>query len=103
VLGDDIINDEVASAYLLFMDSLGVSIHLAKSVISNDIAGFAKRWVGPGYNISSIGPGLILRFICSLYYIGAVLKKAVRLDIIDNFPQLLMMIKGYQRYPSGCL
>jgi hypothetical protein len=45
VLGDDIIicNDDVSSAYLSIMETLGVSINLSKSVISSDIAEFAKR------------------------------------------------------------
>lgn len=95
VLGDDIIicNDLVATSYLQLMDTLGVSINLGKSVISNDIAEFAKRWVGPDIDITPIGPGLILRFIRSGYYIGAVLNECVRLKIIDNFPKLLMMVR----------
>jgi hypothetical protein len=95
VLGDDIVicNDDVASAYLSLMDTLGVSINLSKSVISSDIMEFAKRWVGPDYDITPIGPGLILRFIRSPYYIGALLNECVRLSIIDNFPKLLMMTK----------
>jgi len=45
VLGDDIIicDDNVAPAYLSIMETLGVSINLSKSVVSNDIAEFAKR------------------------------------------------------------
>jgi hypothetical protein len=73
------------------METLGVSINLSKSVISSDIAEFAKRWVGPDCDITPIGPGLILRLIRSPYYIGAVLNECVRLGVIDNFPKLLMM------------
>jgi hypothetical protein len=45
VLGDDVViaNDEVASSYLEVMNDLGVKINLSKSIISKDIAEFAKR------------------------------------------------------------
>lgn len=45
ILGDDIViaNDEVASNYLEIMNDLGVSINLSKSIISKDIAEFAKK------------------------------------------------------------
>jgi hypothetical protein len=45
VLGDDIViaNDEVASNYLEVMNDLGVSINLSKSIVSKDIAEFAKK------------------------------------------------------------
>jgi hypothetical protein len=45
ILGDDIViaNDDVASNYLKLMETLGVSINLSKSVISKDIAEFAKK------------------------------------------------------------
>jgi len=50
--------------------------------------------VGPDIDITPIGPGLILRYIRSPYYVGAVLNECVRLKIIDNFPKLLMMVKS---------
>jgi hypothetical protein len=45
VLGDDVViaNDDVASYYLEIMNDLGVSINLSKSIISTDIAEFAKK------------------------------------------------------------
>jgi hypothetical protein len=45
ILGDDIViaNDEVASNYLEIMNDLGVNINLSKSIISKDIAEFAKK------------------------------------------------------------
>jgi len=96
VLGDDIIicDDAVANAYLSIMETLGVSINLSKSVVSNDILEFAKRWMGPNIDITPIGPGLILRYIRSPYYVGAVLNECVRLGVIDNFPKLLTMVNS---------
>lgn len=45
LLGDDIViaNDAVASNYLELMITLGVKINLSKSVVSKDIAEFAKK------------------------------------------------------------
>jgi hypothetical protein len=45
ILGDDIVicNDDVALHYLKLMETLGVSINLSKSIISKDIAEFAKK------------------------------------------------------------
>jgi hypothetical protein len=45
VLGDDVViaNDEVAEHYLEIMNDLGVEINLSKSIISTDIAEFAKK------------------------------------------------------------
>lgn len=45
VLGDDVViaNDVVASNYLVVMSDLGVSINMSKSVVSKDIAEFAKK------------------------------------------------------------
>lgn len=45
LLGDDIViaNDVVASNYLELMMTLGVKINLSKSVVSKDIAEFAKK------------------------------------------------------------
>jgi len=45
LLGDDIViyDDKVAQQYLNLMKSLGVSINMSKSVISQDFAEFASR------------------------------------------------------------
>jgi len=45
ILGDDIViaNDDVAKSYLELMSNLGVSINLSKSVVSKNIAEFAKK------------------------------------------------------------
>lgn len=45
VLGDDLViaNDDVALHYLEVCKDLGVEINLSKSIISTDIAEFAKK------------------------------------------------------------
>jgi hypothetical protein len=69
VLGDDFIinNNGVAAEYLEIMSSLGVSISLGKSVISNRFTEFAKTLRGPGCNLSPIGAGAILSATRSAY------------------------------------
>jgi len=82
VLGDDfsINNNKVADRYLKYMDLLGVSINLSKSVISSKFCEFAKRLKGPDIDYTPIGPGLILRFIRDRFYIGNVIREAVKLN-----------------------
>jgi hypothetical protein len=81
VLGDDfaINNNEIGSRYLYYMDLLGVSINLSKSVISDTFCEFAKRLKGPSVEYTPIGPGLILRFIRDRFYIGNVIREAAKL------------------------
>jgi hypothetical protein len=69
VLGDDFIinHNAVAESYLEIMNSLGVSISINKSVISNRFTEFAKTLRGPGINISPIGAGAILAASRSAY------------------------------------
>lgn len=69
VLGDDFIinNNGVATEYLKIMSSLGVSISLGKSVISNRFTEFAKTLRGPGVNLSPIGAGAVLSATRSAY------------------------------------
>jgi len=57
LLGDDIVifDKEVADAYLSIMDSLGVSINLSKSVISNKpVFEFAKVTGVDGKDVSAL-------------------------------------------------
>lgn len=69
VLGDDFIinQNSVAAEYLEIMKSLGVSISLGKSVISNRFTEFAKTLRGPGVNLSPIGAGAVLSATRSAY------------------------------------
>jgi hypothetical protein len=92
VLGDDIVinHDSVASEYLRLMELLGLSINLGKSVISDDMVEFAKRWkTSEGIDFSPIGPGLILACMRKPITIGAMLTEAFN--------------KGYATIPSTVL
>lgn len=73
VLGDDVViaNKEVADQYLINMRLLGVSINMSKSLASENLVEFAKRYRGPArgfppkdiLDITPVGPGLILQSI----------------------------------------
>lgn len=80
VLGDDIsINhDAVAQSYLAVMQTLGVSINMSKSIISNDLVEFAKRWVTREYDLSPLGPGNILVTLREPYFLGTLVSEAER-------------------------
>jgi hypothetical protein len=61
------------------MDSLGVSINLTKSVISNEFAEFAKRLRGPSVEYSPLGAGLITCFLRDKFYSGTLFLEANKL------------------------
>jgi len=86
VLGDDVViaNDAVASNYLVVMSDLGVSINMSKSVVSKDIAEFAKKWKGLGVDYSPIGPGLILQACRSKTFLAPLLSELFRLELLDT-------------------
>jgi len=94
VLGDDVIiaNDAVAGSYLDLMKSLGVSINLSKSLCSSLFLEFAKRWVGPGIDLTPIAPGLILRTVRSKIYISKLITEALKLNILTTFSEALSMM-----------
>jgi hypothetical protein len=92
VLGDDIVinHDDVATEYLRLMELLGLSINLSKSIVSDDMVEFAKRWkTSEGIDFSPIGPGLILACMRKPITIGAMLTEAFN--------------KGYATIPSTVL
>jgi hypothetical protein len=64
LLGDDIVifNEKVAQNYLEIMAGLGVSINLAKSVISNpgSVVEFAKRTSVNGRDVSAVSAKMLL-------------------------------------------
>jgi hypothetical protein len=86
VLGDDVViaNDEVASSYLEVMKDLGVKINLSKSIISKDIAEFAKRWKGLGIDFTPIGPGLIIQATRNKEFLGPLMSELFRLELLDT-------------------
>lgn len=83
VLGDDVVVDqECSDAYSDTMSALGVSISMAKSIISKDFIEFAKRLrTIDGFDYSVIGPGLILSAVknrvCGLFVYADVLLKGL--------------------------
>jgi hypothetical protein len=86
ILGDDIViaDDRVASYYLdIISNEMGVKINLNKSVISKNIAEFAKKIKGFNINFTPIGPGLILRTCRNIEYIGVLLNEAFKLELVD--------------------
>jgi hypothetical protein len=85
VLGDDLViaNDDVASFYLEVCKDLGVEINLSKSIISNDIAEFAKKWKGVGLNYTPVGPGLILNATRNKIFLAPLLSELWRLELLD--------------------
>lgn len=90
LLGDDIVinHDKVAEQYKVIMATLGVQINLSKSLISNDLVEFAKRWKGPGCDISPLGAGNILASIRQKYFIGSVFTEGVRKGFFQDGPAL---------------
>lgn len=105
VLGDDVIiaNDAVAGSYLELMGSLGVSINLSKSLCSSLFMEFAKRWVGPGIDLTPIAPGLILRTIRARIYISKLITEALKLNIITTFSEALSMMGRLPSFYRGQL
>jgi hypothetical protein len=95
VLGDDIViqNDKVASEYLFLMKCLGVKINLSKSIISSRFCEFAKRWKGPGYELTPIGPGLVLRLVRSKYYLNIFVMALLRLRLLTSLYDIRDLLK----------
>jgi hypothetical protein len=80
LLGDDICiaSKEVASAYLLIMNSLGVEINLSKSLTSSTgVVEFAKRWRVGETDVSPSSPSLITRLLGNWNYLPTLLLDLV--------------------------
>jgi len=80
ILGDDVIVPEVAApSYLAIMQSLGVSISLAKSIVSSEMVEFAKRVRSlDGEDLSIIGPGLIMSAVRHRWLSALVLADSIQ-------------------------
>jgi hypothetical protein len=78
------------------MNDLGVEINLSKSIISTDIAEFAKKWKGLGINYTPIGPGLILQACRSKVFLAPLLSELFRLELLDT-KTLLELTKSMSR------
>lgn len=100
LLGDDIVirNSKVADSYLEIMKSLGVSINLNKSVISDNFAEFAKTYKGIGFEFTPLGSGLILQTIRNKSYIGALLAN---LFLIEHCTTLGSVVSIIQKLPKS--
>jgi len=82
VLGDDVVVPEKATRYLPIMEGLGVSISLAKSIISQEFIEYAKRVLTlKGEDFSIIGPGLIMSAVRNRWLAGLVLADSLRKDL----------------------
>jgi hypothetical protein len=94
VLGDDVViaNDEVAHHYLVICEDLGVEINLSKSIISDSIAEFAKKWKGAGINITPVGPGLVLNAARRKMFLAPLLSELYRLELL-NVKTLLELVR----------
>jgi len=105
ILGDDVViaNDLVAGCYLELMTNLGVSINLSKSLCSSLFLEFAKRWVGPGIDLTPIAPGLILRTIRMKIYISKLITEALKLNIIPTLSEALSMMSRLPSFYRGQL
>jgi hypothetical protein len=83
ILGDDVIVSDEAPKYLQLMEGLGVSISLAKSIVSKEFVEFAKRVrTLKGEDYSIIGPGLIMSSVRNRFLSAVVLADSIRKDII---------------------
>lgn len=83
VLGDDVViaNDLVAEKYLQIMETLGVSISLGKSIVSDRFTEFAKKLRGPTTEFTPLGAGLILRASRYKFYLQPLLIEMFRLKL----------------------
>jgi len=109
ILGDDVVVPEhMANYYLNVMESLGVSISLAKSIISKDMVEFAKRVrTVDGEDLSIIGPGLIMAGVRDRWVSALALAESCKkgLQRWTNAPEILKRLPGYKPGDSlfGCL
>ena len=107
ILGDDVIVPEsVATQYLALMQSLGVSISLAKSIVSEKYIEFAKRVrTLNGEDLSIIGPGLIMSAVRYRWLSALVLADSIKkgLQRWTDAPNLLRKLPGHTSDPEAAL
>ena len=99
LLGDDIVinHDGVAERYVHLMESLGVGINMSKSVISSELAEFAKRLVSPSFELSPIGAGNILLVTRRTNMLGALLAELYNKSIIIDSNTVIELISSFPR------
>jgi len=100
ILGDDVViaNDIVAQSYVNIMAELGVSINMQKTIQSTDLIEFAKKWKGPSYDFTPIGPGLIIQACRSRFAIFNLLLKLKDMNIIKTIDTLNGLVKSLPRF-----
>lgn len=99
LLGDDIVinHDEVAEKYVHLMSTLGVSINMSKSVVSDRLCEFAKRLVTPEFEISPIGAGNLLLVSRKISMIGALLAELYNKSIIVDSKTVIELLNSFPR------
>jgi len=96
VLGDDIViaNDIVASEYIKLMHILGVSINFSKTLQSDTLCEFAKKWRSKDVDYSPIGPGVLLNAVRSRNSIPALLYKINEMKLVTDLIGNWLAIKS---------
>jgi hypothetical protein len=99
LLGDDIVinHDEVAEKYVHLMSTLGVSINMTKSIVSNVLCEFAKRLVTPNFEVSPIGAGNLLLVSRKTIMIGALLAELYNKSIIVDSKTVVELLNSFPR------
>jgi len=99
LLGDDIVinHDEVAEKYVHLMSTLGVSINISKSVVSDQLCEFAKRLVTPEFEVSPIGAGNLLLVSRKTVMIGALLAELYNKSIVVDSKTVIELLNSFPR------
>jgi len=69
---------------LYLMKTLGVGINMSKSLVSDHFGEFAKRYVGPTFDLSPIGAGNLLQAVRRPMHIGSVIVEMYTKAVITN-------------------
>lgn len=107
VLGDDVVVSELCgSRYMELMTSLGVSISIAKSIISKDYIEFAKRIRHvSGIDHSLIGPGLVLAAVRNRLLAIHLFAEVLLRDLGSKWdaPRRLQMVLSEELFAFGLI
>lgn len=104
VLGDDVVVSHDAPRYLELMTGFGVSISMAKSIVSNEFIEFAKRVrTIKGEDFSIIGPGLIMASVRNRFLSAVALADSIRKDIVrwTAAPKVFLEMPGRTKHIRG--
>lgn len=104
ILGDDVVVPEsISSAYANILRTLGVSISMSKSIVSNTYVEFAKKVKTlSGVDYSVIGPGLILSVTRNRLGSAALLAEALLKQLVPwcEIPSRLSCIPNLKQVSS---